>query len=144
MAQEGAAAERAETAPHPDAAYKPHSPADISKPGWAYTAKSAFREFQRDQCTDLAAALTYYSVLSVFPAILALVSLLGVFGQGEATTSALLDIVRQLGPGRRWPTSSKGPSSRSAAPRGRGSPLSSASPAQCGPPRATWGPSGGP
>ncbi|MDF3045536.1 MAG: transposon TnsA [Ornithinibacter sp.] len=100
MAQEGAAAERAETAPHPDAAYKPDSPGDISKPGWAYTAKSAFREFQRDQCTDLAAALTYYSVLSVFPAILALVSLLGVFGQGEATTSALLDIVRQLGQGQ--------------------------------------------
>ncbi len=81
-------------------AYKPHSPGDISKPGWAYTAKSAFREFQRDQCTDLAAALTYYSVLSVFPAILALVSLLGVLGQGEATTSALLDIVRQLGQGQ--------------------------------------------
>ena len=97
MAGEGSAAERAETAPHPDAGYKPQSPADISRPGWAYTAKSAFREFQRDQCTDLAAALTYYSVLSVFPAILALVSLLGVVGQGEATTTALLDIVRQLG-----------------------------------------------
>ncbi|HET7823476.1 MAG TPA: YihY/virulence factor BrkB family protein [Ornithinibacter sp.] len=57
-------------------------------------------EFQRDQCTDLAAALTYYSVLSVFPAILALVSLLGLFGQGETTTEALLDIVRQLGQGQ--------------------------------------------
>ena len=68
-----------------------------SKPGWKYTAKSAFAEFQRDQCTDLAAALTYYSVLSVFPAILALVSLLGFFGQGESTTTQLLDIIRQLG-----------------------------------------------
>ena len=99
MAREGAAAERAETAPHPDAGFKPDSPDDITKPGWKYTAKSAFREFQRDQCTDLAAALTYYSVLSIFPAILALVSLLGVVGQGEETTSALLDIVRQLGQG---------------------------------------------
>ena len=100
MAREGAAAERAETAPHPDAGRKPDSPDDIGKRGWVYTAKSAFREFQRDQCTDLAAALTYYSVLSVFPAILALVSLLGVFGQGETTTTALLDIVRQLGQGQ--------------------------------------------
>lgn len=97
MAREGTAAARAESAPHPDAGGKPDSPDDISTPGWRYTAKAAFSEFQRDQCTDLAAALTYYSVLSVFPAILALVSLLGFFGQGESTTTALLDIVRQLG-----------------------------------------------
>ena len=87
MAREGAAAARAESAPDPDAGRKPDSPTDIDKPGWRYTAKAAFGEFQRDQCTDLAAALTYYSVLSVFPAILALVSLLGLFGQGEATTT---------------------------------------------------------
>jgi membrane protein len=46
---------------------------------------------------DLAAALTYYAVLAVFPAMLALVSLLGVFGQGTSTTNAMLDLVRQLG-----------------------------------------------
>ena len=97
MAREGTAAARAETAPDPHDDRKPDSLGDIEKPGWKYTAKSAFAEFQRDQCTDLAAALTYYSVLSVFPAILALVSLLGFFGQGESTTTALLDIVRQLG-----------------------------------------------
>jgi membrane protein len=97
MAREGSAATRAQTAPHPDDATKPDSLGEIDKPGWRYTAKAAFAEFQRDQCTDLAAALTYYSVLSVFPAILALVSLLGLVGQGESTTTTLLDIVRQLG-----------------------------------------------
>ncbi len=100
MAREGTAAARAETAPAPHDDRKPDSPKDIDRPGWKYTAKAAFGEFQRDQCTDLAAALTYYSVLSVFPAILALVSLLGFFGQGESTTSQLLDIVRQLGQGQ--------------------------------------------
>ncbi len=100
MAREGTAVERAQSAPDPDAGGKPSSPQDIDKPTWKYTAKAAFGEFQRDQCTDLAAALTYYSVLSVFPAILALVSLLGLFGQGETTTAALLDIVRQLGQGQ--------------------------------------------
>jgi membrane protein len=50
-----------------------------------------------DQCTDQAAALTYYSVLALFPALLALVSLLGVFGQGESTVNAMLDMVRSLG-----------------------------------------------
>ena len=55
------------------------------------------REFSRDDCTDLAAALTYYALLSIFPAAIALVSLLGVFGQGRDTTNALLDIVNDLG-----------------------------------------------
>ena len=55
------------------------------------------REFSRDECTDLAAALTYYALLSIFPAVIALVSLLGVFGQGRETTNALLDIVNDLG-----------------------------------------------
>ena len=100
VATEGTAAERARTAPQPDHAGKPESPTDVSKRGWRKTATSAFAEFQRDQCTDLAAALTYYSVLAVFPAILALVSLLGVLGQGESTTQALLDIVRRLGQGQ--------------------------------------------
>ncbi len=97
MAREGTAAARARTAPDPDDDRKLDSLKEIDKPGWKYTAKAAFAEFQRDQCTDLAAALTYYSVLSVFPAILALVSLLGLVGEGESTTTTLLDIVRQLG-----------------------------------------------
>ena len=91
------AATRERTAPDPDAPEKPESPTDLGKAGWRFTGKAALAEFQRDQCTDLAAALTYYSVLSVFPAILALVSLLGVFGQGEATTDALLDVLDRLG-----------------------------------------------
>ena len=119
MAREGTAAARAETAPHPDAEFKPDSLGDIEKPSWRYTAKAAFSEFQRDQCTDLAAALTYYSVLSVFPAILALVSLLGLFGQGESTTTALLDIVRQLGQGQ-VADQLKGPIDQIVSARGAG------------------------
>jgi membrane protein len=60
--------------------------------------RSTAREFGHDQCTDLAAALTYYAVLSLFPAMLALVSLLGVFGQGQRTTDAVLDIVNGIAP----------------------------------------------
>lgn len=55
-------------------------------------------EFRDDQCTDLAAALTYYAVLSLFPALLVLVSLLGVFGQGQRTTRALLDMAADFAP----------------------------------------------
>jgi membrane protein len=90
---------KARTAPAPDDARKPDSPTDVSKPSWQYIAKKTLREFTKDQCPDLAAALTYYSVLSIFPALLALVSLLGIFGQAEKTTSALLDIVQGFAPG---------------------------------------------
>ena len=69
----------------------------LSRTSWKYTARKAATEFMRDECTDLAAALTYYAVLSLFPALLALVSLLGVFGQGESTTNAMLDMIRQMG-----------------------------------------------
>ncbi|MGL5909714.1 MAG: YihY/virulence factor BrkB family protein, partial [Phycicoccus sp.] len=93
----GAAARRAATAPHEDSGTKPASPTELRAPTWRFTLRSAVAEFQRDQCTDLAAALTYYAVLSLFPGLIALVSLLGVFGQGESTVEALLDIVRGLG-----------------------------------------------
>jgi membrane protein len=99
MAREAASTDRERTAPAPDARQKPDSPSDLVKPSWGYTAKKSFAEFGRDQCTDLAAALTYYAVLALFPALLALVSLLGIFGQGESTTNAMLDMIRQIGQG---------------------------------------------
>ena len=43
--------------------------------------KRAFGRFRKDQITDNAAALTYYSLLSLFPALLFCAALLGVFGQ---------------------------------------------------------------
>src|SRR6476661_5739314 len=91
---------KARTAPAPDDARKPDRPTDVTKPSWKFIAKKTLREFSKDQCPDLAAALTYYSVLSIFPALLALVSLLGIFGDPQKTTSALLDIVQGFAPGQ--------------------------------------------
>ncbi|WP_338890176.1 YihY/virulence factor BrkB family protein [Rhodococcus sovatensis] len=82
----------------PDDPRKPESPTELTKPSWIFVAKKTAREFSRDQCTDLAAALTYYAVLSLFPAILAIMSLLGVFGQGQATVDGVLQVVGDLGP----------------------------------------------
>jgi membrane protein len=90
---------KARTAPAPDDDRKPDSPTEVTKPAWKYIAKKTLREFSRDQCQDLAAALTYYAVFSLFPGLLALVSLLGVFGQAEKTTAAMLDIVQRIAPG---------------------------------------------
>ncbi|GAB2496340.1 YihY/virulence factor BrkB family protein [Luteococcus sediminum] len=85
-------------APHPDDPRKPASPSDVNKPGWKFTFKNALREFGNDQCTDLAAALTYYTVLALFPGLLALVSVLALIGQSEGGIQALLDVVKQLAP----------------------------------------------
>ncbi|MGZ5404264.1 MAG: YihY/virulence factor BrkB family protein, partial [Nocardioides sp.] len=54
-------------------------------------------EFSDDQCTDLAAALTYYSVLALFPAAIAILSLVGLVGQGPQTVDTLMQILRDLG-----------------------------------------------
>src|SRR5690606_27757081 len=82
----------------PDDPRKPDSPTDLSKPSWKYVLRRTIREFSRDQCTDLAAALTYYAVLSLFPALLVVVSLLGVFGQGQTTVDTVLGMVEDLAP----------------------------------------------
>jgi membrane protein len=89
---------REQTAPHPDDPRKPDEVSDIRKPSWKYIVKKTMREFSDDQATDLAAALTYYGVLAVFPALLAFVSLIGLFGDPGSTTRALLDLAAGLVP----------------------------------------------
>lgn len=99
MPDEGSAAAKAASAPAPEAEGKPDSPTDVTRRGWRVVLRSAVAEFQRDQCTDLAAALTYYSVLSIAPGLLALVSLLGLVGQGQSTVDTMLGLLGQLGQG---------------------------------------------
>ncbi len=83
----------------PDDRRKPESPTDLTKPSASYVLRKTAREFTTDQCTDLAAALTYYAVLSLFPAVVVVISLLGVFGQGQRTTETVLGIVDDVLPG---------------------------------------------
>jgi membrane protein len=60
--------------------------------------RRAVTRFRRDNLTDWAAALTYYSLLSLFPALIAMVSLIGLFGDPVSTTRSLTEIVASLGP----------------------------------------------
>ena len=62
------------------------------------TLKRAVKEFSEDNMTDWAAALTYYGLLSLFPALIALVSIVGIFGDPQSTTQKVTDIVTQIGP----------------------------------------------
>ena len=94
-----AAPPREDARPHPEAGAKPDSPGDLTKPSWLYVVRKTMREFSRDRCTDLAAALTYYGVLALFPAAIALLSLVGLVGQGQSTVQTLTGILSDIGAG---------------------------------------------
>ena len=64
---------------------------------WWPVLKRTVKEFKEDNLTDWAAALTYYSVLAIFPALIVLVSLLGLVG--ESATQPLLDELGTVAPG---------------------------------------------
>ena len=66
---------------------------------WGFIFKRTMRSYSTDQCTDLAAGLTYFAVLSLFPALLALVSILGIVGQSKTGVDALFGMVNELAPG---------------------------------------------
>jgi membrane protein len=68
------------------------------KTGLWPTLKRTALEFQEDNLTDWAATLTYYGLLALFPALIVLVSIVGLVGDPESTTNTLTDIVTKLGP----------------------------------------------
>jgi membrane protein len=76
----------------------PENPTDLNKRSWFGTLKRTGKEFSHDNLTDWAAALTYYAVLSVFPAIIALISILGLVVDPATITRVITDVVSQLGP----------------------------------------------
>ena len=77
----------------------PEGPAHARKGSLGQTLKRTFAEFKEDELTDRAAALTYYGVLSIFPALIALVSIVGLVFDPARITKALTDVVSSVGPG---------------------------------------------
>ncbi|MEU0672157.1 YhjD/YihY/BrkB family envelope integrity protein [Streptomyces sp. NPDC006172] len=89
-----------EREPGPDESVErraPDEPTQLPKRSWGAVLKGTVKEFKDDELTDRAAALTYYGILSLFPALLVLVSLLGV--AGKSATDEVLANVRKLAPG---------------------------------------------
>ncbi|MEU8352919.1 MULTISPECIES: YihY/virulence factor BrkB family protein [Streptomyces] len=75
----------------------PDQPGELRPRSWKSVLRRTVKEFKEDELTDRAAALTYYGVLSIFPALLVLVALLGVLG--KSTTDKILENLQQLAPG---------------------------------------------
>jgi membrane protein len=76
----------------------PEGPAHARKGSLVQTLKRTMTEFSEDQLTDRAAALTYYAVLSIFPALIALISIVGLVADPATITRVLTDTISQLGP----------------------------------------------
>ena len=77
---------------------KPGRFGDLPKGSWRRIAKRTFDQYRADGITNLAAALTYRSILSLFPGLIAIVALLGVAGQYPQTFNAVLQIVGSIAP----------------------------------------------
>jgi membrane protein len=73
------------------------TPTNLPRRAWGGVLKRTFGEFREDNLTDWAAALTYYGIVSIFPALIALVSILGLIGQ--SATKPLLDNLGDFAPG---------------------------------------------
>ena len=76
----------------------PESPSDLPKRSWLGTMKRTAGGFRDDNITDWAAALTYYAVLSLFPALIALMSILGLVVDPATITRVISETVSALGP----------------------------------------------
>src|SRR3954465_12234634 len=72
----------------------PDGPDDRSARSWLGVVGRTFKEFRADNLTDWAAALTYYGVLALFPAVIALVSIVGLLGQ--STIDALISNIQAI------------------------------------------------
>src|ERR1700740_694156 len=76
----------------------PKRPTRMPRRSWGGTLKRTFKEFQDDNLTDWAAALTYYGILAMFPAVIALISIVGLVG--HSATQTLIDNLYKLAPGQ--------------------------------------------
>ncbi len=77
---------------------KPRRIHDLPSGAWKRIAKRTFDQYRADGVSNLAAALTYRSILAVFPALIALVALLGLLGQYPQTFNAMLQIIGRFAP----------------------------------------------
>src|SRR5438874_2906253 len=75
----------------------PRTPTNLGRSSWRGVLTRTVREFREDNLTTWAAALTYYGILAIFPAILALVAVLGLVG--SSATQPLIANLGKVAPG---------------------------------------------
>jgi membrane protein len=84
--------------PAPDDPTKATWPFQLNGQTWKYIGRRTLHESVQDGIVDAAGALTFFAVLSVFPALLAIVSLIGVTGDSEDVVNRLLSLLDEIAP----------------------------------------------
>jgi len=77
---------------------RPEGPPHARKGSLGQTVKRTMTEFSEDNLTDWAASLTYYAVLSIFPALVAMIALVGLVSNPHTITRELTKLVSSVGP----------------------------------------------
>ena len=75
------------------------SPAQLSESDWRIILTRTVHEYRINQVQDIAAALTFYTVLASLPALLAVFAMLGIFGSAEAVVNGVMQVIEELGGG---------------------------------------------
>jgi membrane protein len=75
------------------------SPAQLSENDWRVILTRTVHEYRINQVQDIAAALTFYTVLASLPALLAILAMLGIFGSAEAVVNGVMQVIEELGGG---------------------------------------------
>lgn len=75
----------------------PDQPTQLTARAWPAVLRRTMKEYKADNLPDLAAALTYYGVLAIFPMLIVLVSVLGLIG--NSVTQPLIDNLGKVAPG---------------------------------------------
>ena len=78
----------------------PHSPLQMPPPDWKESVKRAVKEFKDDRATLTGAGMAFYWFLSVFPAMIAAVGLLGLVNASEAAIDSITEAVKSALPGQ--------------------------------------------
>src|SRR5438094_9545400 len=73
---------------------RPPAPPNAGPRAWGHIFKRTVAEFRADNLTDWAASLTYYGVLALFPALVALMSIVGFLG--HSTVQSLISNVNAI------------------------------------------------
>lgn len=98
-AEEKATVDRWLTAPAPDHPAKPRWPWELSGRSWRYVVRRTWSEFWYDHILDNAGNLTYMAMQSLFPALLAIISTLSVFGRGDEAVEWMITFLERTAPG---------------------------------------------
>lgn len=97
-AEEKATVDRWRTAPAPDHPAKPRWPWQLSGRAWRYVVRRTWAEFWYDHILDNAGSLTYMAMQSLFPALLAMISMLSVFGRGDEAVEWMITFLGRSAP----------------------------------------------